>query len=67
MNAVALDYFIYSPYNMVADLKMLCFFKNITPLAFRVLLVIFVFSIWIRNFGVVIYAPMAPCWECQVY
>ncbi len=50
MNAVALDYFIYSPYNMVADIKMLYFFKNITPLAFRVLLVIFVLSIWIRNF-----------------
>jgi len=50
MNAVALDYFIYSPYNMVADIKMLYFFKNITPFAFRVLVVLFVLSLWIRNF-----------------
>jgi polyferredoxin len=45
MNAVALDYFIYSPYNMVADIKMLYFFKNITPFAFWVLVVLFVLSI----------------------
>jgi len=50
MNAVALDYFIYSPYNMVADIKMLYFFKNITPFAFWVLVVLFVLSILIRNF-----------------
>ncbi len=37
MNAAALDYFIYSPYNMVADIKMLYFFTAITPFAFRVL------------------------------
>ncbi len=50
MNAVALDNFIYSPYNMVADIKMLYFFKNITPFAFWVLVVLFVLSILIRNF-----------------
>ena len=50
MNAVALDYFIYSPYNMVADIKMLYFFKNITPFAFWVLVVLFGLSILIRNF-----------------
>jgi polyferredoxin len=50
MNAVALDYFIYSPYNMVADIKMLYFFKNITAFAFWVLVVLFVLSILIRNF-----------------
>ena len=50
MNAAALDYFIYSPYNMVADIKMLYFFTDITPLAFRVLVALVVLSILIRNF-----------------
>ena len=50
MDAVALEYFIYSPYNMVADIKMLYFFKNITAFAFRVLVVLFLLSILIRNF-----------------
>ena len=50
MDAVALEYFIYSPYNMVADIKMLYFFQNITAFALRVLMVLFVLSILIRNF-----------------
>jgi len=50
MNARDLDYFIYSPYNMVADIKMLYFFKNISALAFWVLVILFVLSILIRNF-----------------
>jgi polyferredoxin len=50
MNAVALDYFIHSPYNMVADIKMLYFFKNITPFAFWVLVVLVALSVLIRNF-----------------
>ncbi len=50
MNTEALEYFIYSPYNMVADIKMLYFFKNITPLAFWVLVVLVVMSILVRNF-----------------
>ena len=50
MNAAALDYFIYSPYNMVADIKMLYFFTDITPLAFWVLVALVVLSILIRNF-----------------
>jgi polyferredoxin len=50
MNALALDYFIYSPYNMVADIKMLHFFADISALAFRVLVALFVISILIRNF-----------------
>jgi polyferredoxin len=50
MNAVALEYFIYSPYNMVADIKMFYFFKNITSFAFWVLVVLIVLSILIRNF-----------------
>ncbi len=50
MDATALDYFISSPYNMVADIKMLYFFKKITPFAFWVLAALFVLSILIRNF-----------------
>ena len=50
MDAVALEYFIYSPYNMVADIKMLYFFKNITVFAFWVLVALLVLSILIRNF-----------------
>ncbi len=50
MNTLALDYFIYSPYNMVADIKMLRFFANITPFSFWVLVALFVLSILIRNF-----------------
>jgi polyferredoxin len=50
MNARDLDYFIYSPYNMVADIKMLYFFKNISALALWVLVILFVLSILIRNF-----------------
>jgi len=50
MDAGALSYFIYSPYNMVADIKMLYFFKDITQLTFWVILVLVVLSILIRNF-----------------
>jgi polyferredoxin len=50
MDAFALDYFIYSPYNMVADIKMLYFFKNISAFAFWVLLALLVLSTLIRNF-----------------
>jgi polyferredoxin len=50
MNAAALDYFIYSPYNMVADIKMLHFFSDITPFVFWVLVALVVLSILIRNF-----------------
>ena len=50
MNVRDLDYFIYSPYNMVADIKMLHFFKHISALAFWVLVSLLVLSILIRNF-----------------
>ena len=50
MNAAALDYFIYSPYNMVADIKMLYFFTDITPFALWVLVALVVLSVLIRNF-----------------
>ncbi len=50
MNAAALDDFIYSPYNMVADIKMLHFFTDITAFAFWVLAVLVILSVLIRNF-----------------
>ena len=50
MNSAALDYFIHSPYNMVADIKMYYFFARISPLAFGVLAVLFILTILIRNF-----------------
>jgi len=50
MNVRDLDYFIYSPYNMVADIKMLYFFKNISAFALWVLITLFGLSILIRNF-----------------
>ena len=50
MNAVVLEYFIYSPYNMVADIKMLYFFTRISSFALWVLIILFVLSILIRNF-----------------
>ena len=50
MDTVTLDYFIHSPYNMVADIKMLYFFKNITAFAFWVLVALVVLSVLIRNF-----------------
>ena len=50
MNAFALDYFIYSPYNMAADIKMLYFFKNISVFTLWVLAALVILSILIRNF-----------------
>ncbi len=50
MDAFALEYFIYSPYNMVADIKMLYFFTNISALAFWVIVALVLLSILIRNF-----------------
>jgi polyferredoxin len=50
MNAVALEYFIYSPYNMVADIKMLHFFTNISTFTLWVLIILVGLSILIRNF-----------------
>jgi polyferredoxin len=50
MNIRDLDHFIYSPYNMVADIKMLHFFTNISAFAFWVLAALLVLSILIRNF-----------------
>ncbi len=50
MNVAALENFIYSPYNMVVDIKMLYFFTDISAFALWVLIIIFALSILIRNF-----------------
>ncbi len=50
MNAASLEYFIYSPYNMVADIKMLHFFTNISTFTLRILLILVGLSILIRSF-----------------
>ena len=50
MNAASLENFIYSPYNMVADIKMLHFFTNISSLTLKVLAVLFGLSILVRSF-----------------
>lgn len=50
MDATSLEYFIYSPYNMIADIKMLYFFERISATAFWVIVVLVVLSVMIRNF-----------------
>ncbi len=50
MNTVALEAFLNSPYNQVADLKMYKFFADLSQSAIIILAVLFVLSIFIRNF-----------------
>ena len=50
MNVPALKAFIYSPYNKVADIKMLDFFIHATPLTVKVLIALVLLSILVRNF-----------------
>jgi len=50
MSVGALRLFLDSPYNLVADVKMYAFFADISPLAFYIILGLFVLSILIRNF-----------------
>lgn len=50
MSVGALRLFLDSPYNLVSDVKMYAFFANISPLAFYIILGLFVLSIVIRNF-----------------
>ncbi len=50
MSSLALQAFLDSPYNIVADLKMYYFFADISQTALIVLAVLFVLSIFIRNF-----------------
>jgi len=50
MDALALQLFLDSPYNMVADLKLYYFFADISRFSIIVLSILFVLSIIIRNF-----------------
>ncbi len=50
MTTVAVKAFLNSPYNQVADLKMYYFFADISQLALIILSVLFILSIFIRNF-----------------
>jgi polyferredoxin len=50
MTKIALQAFLDSPYNIVADLKMYHFFADISQTAIIILAVLFVLSILIRNF-----------------
>lgn len=50
MTPIAVKYFLDSPYNIVADIKMYYFFANISRTALIVISVLFILSIFIRNF-----------------
>lgn len=50
MPVMALVAFMDSPYNKISDAKMLDFFLNMSPLTARVLLVLLVLSLLIKNF-----------------
>ncbi|MDH4157075.1 MAG: 4Fe-4S binding protein [candidate division Zixibacteria bacterium] len=50
MNEVALRAFLDSPYNLVSDVKMYYFFADISRLALIIIGVLFLLSIFIRNF-----------------
>ena len=50
MDVLALKKFIYSPYNKVADIKMLMFFSNIDEFALWTLIILVVLSVIIKNF-----------------
>lgn len=50
MTDLAIEAFLDSPYNIVADVKMYYFFANISQTSLIVISVLFVLSIFIRNF-----------------
>ncbi len=50
MNVPSLKAFLDSPYNKVADIKMLQFFVHATPLTVKVLIALTLLSILVRNF-----------------
>jgi ferredoxin len=49
MDVPTLDAFIGSPYNKVADIKMYLFFANLSGLALKVIVVLAVLSLFIKN------------------
>lgn len=50
MDLASLANFIYSPYNKVADIKMYLFFAEISSFALWTIIVLMVFSIFVKNF-----------------
>jgi polyferredoxin len=50
MSTAALADFLHSPYGLVADVKMLNFFRNLGETGIIVLIILLGLSIWIRNF-----------------
>ncbi len=50
MDAPALQAFIQSPYNKVADVKMFLFFAQISTFALWMIIVLMILSVFIRNF-----------------
>lgn len=50
MSTLAIQAFLDSPYNIVADLKMYYFFADISQTALIILAALFVLSVFIRNF-----------------
>jgi polyferredoxin len=50
MTPIAIKYFLDSPYNIVADIKMYYFFANISQTSIIVISVLFILSIFVRNF-----------------
>ncbi len=50
MSEKALEQFLYTPYNLMADVKLYDFFANISEFSFIVIAVLFFLSIFIRNF-----------------
>jgi polyferredoxin len=50
MTLYALGAFLDSPYNLISDVKMYYFFAEISPLALKIILILFVLSIFVRNF-----------------
>ncbi|MEO8168952.1 MAG: 4Fe-4S binding protein, partial [bacterium] len=50
MDLPALENFIYSPYNKVADLKMYLFFANMTTFAIWTIVILMVLSVFVKNF-----------------
>jgi polyferredoxin len=49
MDAGTLGYFIFSPYNKVADIKTYSFFAHLTSFAFCTILILVVLSVVIQN------------------
>lgn len=50
MDIPTLAAFIYSPYNKMADVKMYLFFANITSFALWTIIILMIFSVFIKNF-----------------